>query len=84
LGIEHENIHFETSSVLIRQYPIEMVNKPDGWMYSLTIQDDSRKINLKNKMIPVTDKESLKVKIGKRHDFPNYGWDNEYGLLECE
>ena len=33
MGIEHEHIHFETSSVLIRQYPIDMVNKPNGWIY---------------------------------------------------
>ena len=25
MGIEHEHIHFETSTVLIRQYPIDMV-----------------------------------------------------------
>jgi hypothetical protein len=33
MGIEHERIHFETSSVLIRQIPIDMVKKPDGWIY---------------------------------------------------
>lgn len=32
MGIEHENIHFETSSVLIRQYPINMVTRPFGWV----------------------------------------------------
>lgn len=36
MGIEHENIHFETSSVLIRQYPVELVTKPAGWKYALT------------------------------------------------
>lgn len=36
MGIEHENIHFETSSVLIRQYPVELVTKPAGWKYAIT------------------------------------------------
>lgn len=29
MGIEHERIHIETSSVLIRELPIDMVSKPD-------------------------------------------------------
>jgi hypothetical protein len=33
MGIEHENIHYETSSVLIRQIPIDLVKKPIGWSY---------------------------------------------------
>ena len=23
------------------------------------------------------------VRLGKKEDFPSYGWDNEYGLVEC-
>lgn len=34
MGMEHERIHIETSSVLIRQLPVCMVNKPDGWNYA--------------------------------------------------
>ena len=33
MGFEHERIHFETSTVLIRQYPIHMVTRPVGWPY---------------------------------------------------
>ena len=33
MGFEHERIHYETSTVLIRQYPIDMVSKPIGWTY---------------------------------------------------
>lgn len=33
MGFEHERIHYETSTVLIRQYPIHMVQKPFGWTY---------------------------------------------------
>ncbi len=31
MGIDHERIHIETSSVLIRQLPINMVHKPEGY-----------------------------------------------------
>lgn len=34
MGMEHERIHIETSSVLIRQLPVDMVTKPEGWMYA--------------------------------------------------
>ena len=33
MGFEHERIHYETSTVLIRQYPIHMVQRPVGWTY---------------------------------------------------
>lgn len=33
MGMDHERIHVETSSVLIRQLPVAMVTKPDGWVY---------------------------------------------------
>ena len=33
MGMEHERIHLETSSVLIRQLPVAMVTKPDGFVY---------------------------------------------------
>ena len=34
MGMEHERIHIETSSVLIRQLPIDLVQKPEGWIYA--------------------------------------------------
>ncbi len=33
MGFEHERIHYETSTVLIRQYPFEFVSRPEGWTY---------------------------------------------------
>lgn len=33
MGMEHERIHLETSSVLIRQLPVDLVTKPEGWVY---------------------------------------------------
>lgn len=31
MAIEHERIHIETSSVLIRELPLRLVRKPDAW-----------------------------------------------------
>lgn len=31
MGFDHERIHLETSSVLIRQLPLEMVRVPVNW-----------------------------------------------------
>jgi len=36
MGIEHERVHIETSSVLIRQLPVAMVTTPPGWNYAPT------------------------------------------------
>ena len=33
MSIEHERIHLETSSVLIRQLPVAAVARPIGWKY---------------------------------------------------
>ena len=31
-------------------------------------------------MVKVAD---TKVRLGKKFDFPSYGWDNEYGQVDC-
>ncbi|EDO38225.1 predicted protein [Nematostella vectensis] len=36
MGMEHERIHLETSSVLIRQLPLSYVQRPPNWMYAPT------------------------------------------------
>ena len=80
MGFEHERIHFETSTVLIRQYPIEMVKRPKDWKYGPFELDANNKSFVKNEMIRV---EKTQVRIGKSFDFPSYGWDNEYGQVDC-
>lgn len=73
MGIEHERIHVETSSVLIRQLPIAMVTKPDGWVYGPIKHGEKVKDHT---LITV---ESQEVTLGKPENFPSFGWDNEYG-----
>ncbi|CAF0779293.1 unnamed protein product [Brachionus calyciflorus] len=80
MGFEHERIHFETSTVLIRQYPIELVQRPIGWTYA-PFKLSSFKSIKENKMIKVPE---TNVRLGKSFDFPSYGWDNEYGQVDCK
>lgn len=32
-------------------------------------------------MVKVPDTQ---VRLGKKLDFPTYGWDNEYGQVDCK
>ncbi len=74
MGIEHERIHLETSSVLIRQLPLdEVVSGKFGERCT-----ESGKAP-KNEMIDV---KGGKVQLGKPENHPFYGWDNEYGKHE--
>lgn len=77
MGIEHERIHLETSSVLIRQLPIELLdgNHPAWRISDLDTQPPA------NELIDVAGGT---VVIGKTRDDAFYGWDNEYGRYEQE
>jgi 5-histidylcysteine sulfoxide synthase/putative 4-mercaptohistidine N1-methyltranferase len=75
MGIEHERIHVETSSVIMRMLPLSFLNN------SLT-QD-----NIWN-ACPYTDEAptngligvaATTVTLGKPTSDDTYGWDNEYG-----
>ncbi|ESO92928.1 hypothetical protein LOTGIDRAFT_239568 [Lottia gigantea] len=78
MGMEHERIHLETSAVLIRQLPVDMVTKPSAWMYAPVKHDKGVNGNTNMHYINATD-----VTMGKPEDFPSYGWDNEYGQVTC-
>jgi len=76
MGIEHERIHIETSSVLIRQLPIEKV-KPQR-LFTIC---PNHGIAPANELLTVPGKQ---VHLGKTHDHELYGWDNEYGSAQFE
>ncbi len=77
MGIEHERIHLETSSVLIRQLPLEMLDaSSEKW--AISNEDHEAPVN---ELIEVP---GGKVQQGKSLDDPMYGWDNEYGRYESE
>ncbi|QKQ76428.1 5-histidylcysteine sulfoxide synthase [Nostoc sp. TCL240-02] len=71
MGIEHQRIHIETSSMLIRQLPIERVKRPQNWQYA-----PFNGYTAQNEMIQVIGGV---VKLGKAFDDPTYGWDIDYG-----
>ncbi len=76
MGIEHEQIHLETSSVLIRQQQLDKVRKQPQWRpFSQTGKAPQ------NQLLPVPAGE---VSLGKQFDDPIYGWDNEYGQHQAE
>ncbi|MBX9770716.1 MAG: 5-histidylcysteine sulfoxide synthase [Candidatus Obscuribacterales bacterium] len=77
MGFEHERIHFETSSVLVRELPIHLIKKPLQWPdLHESFNPDSQKDFTANEFISVP---FALVEIGKPKDWPTYGWDNEYG-----
>ena len=74
MGIEHQRIHLETSSVLIRQLPLDEV--VSGRFGERCPESGAAP---ENEMIAVA---GAKVMLGKPENHPFYGWDNEYGKYE--
>jgi len=75
MGIEHEQIHIETSSVLIRQQTLELVQTQPLWQ---AWQETSNAPY--NELITIP---AGKVDLGKSDD-DVYGWDNEYGSHQAD
>jgi 5-histidylcysteine sulfoxide synthase/putative 4-mercaptohistidine N1-methyltranferase len=75
MGIEHERIHLETSSVLIRQHQLHYVRPHSDWepCRSSAAAPDNELVD-----IPAGN-----VQLGKNRSDPYYGWDNEYGTHEA-
>jgi 5-histidylcysteine sulfoxide synthase len=76
MAIEHSRIHFETSSVLIRQLPLDRVDRPAPWHYAPTTGQIPE-----NPLLPVSGGV---VHLGKAYNSSTYGWDIEYGQRQVE
>lgn len=76
MGIEHERIHLETSSVLIRQHKLHFVKPSPHWQ---PLRESG--VAPQNKMVGVA---AGKVSLNKEKNNPYYGWDNEYGFHEAD
>lgn len=83
MGFEHERIHIETSSVLIRELPLDRVRKPEFWPdYHPSATQPSPALPAEgadfpaNPLLPVVGQE---VVLGKDLEYLSFGWDNEYG-----
>ena len=72
MGIEHERIHLETSSVLLRQTDIAQIRP-----HSLFPRCQKHGPAPENQLVSVAEGY---VRLGVSHpDHTLYGWDNEYG-----
>ena len=76
MGIEHERIHIETSSVLHRQMPIEYISKIEQF----PICKVDNKV-VQNQLITIEEQE---IRVGKDITHNLYGWDNEYGVYNTK
>lgn len=89
MGIEHELIHLETSSVLIRQHRLEYVRRQTNWQPEPVSACGLDRVPV-NRLIDVSA-GSVSLGKGDPHhnacalggDARRYGWDNEYGLHQA-
>ena len=84
MGIEHERIHLETSSVIMRQMPLDELRHGD----ELTAEDRRLWASCAavgpapaNEWLPLPP---TRVRLGKPAGDRTYGWDNEYGAEELD
>lgn len=89
MGIEHEKIHLETTSCLIRQLPTRVIKKSEkSIFYTREVKsgrslEEALAIPANYIEIPATD-----ISLGRTHtgfsrrgenSIAMYGWDNEFG-----
>ena len=72
MGIEHENIHIETSSVLLRELDIKYLKEDELFKYSNEFSSNYPT----NELIDVKGNTVILQKDRKNPIF--YGWDNEF------
>jgi 5-histidylcysteine sulfoxide synthase/putative 4-mercaptohistidine N1-methyltranferase len=73
--IEHERIHLETSSVLIRQHALEYVRPHPAWQPCRHSGEAPQ-----NQLLQIPAGE---VHLGRKKSAATYGWDNEFGLHQA-
>ena len=80
---EHERIHLETSSVLMRELPPQFLQQPKSWPTHSGLKNSDRFITpaagtdypALNPLLSVMEQT---VSLGKPEQWPAFGWDNEY------
>jgi len=76
MGCEHERIHIETSSVIIRMLDTDYLTSSNAWK---NCPDLGTAPN--NSLLSVIGQSLV---LGKPDSNKTYGWDNEYGQLPIE
>ncbi|MBS0357453.1 MAG: 5-histidylcysteine sulfoxide synthase [Proteobacteria bacterium] len=83
MGFEHERIHIETSSVLIRELPLDDVRRPEEWpALHASAGTPAHFPPVAGQDFPTSRLLTIPasvVKFGKPRNWPSFGWDNEYG-----
>ncbi|PLY05175.1 MAG: methyltransferase [Arcobacter sp.] len=78
MGIEHENIHIETSSVLLRELDIKFLSDEEIFIYN----NEGKETYPQNELCTVKGGEVLIEKDRKNPIF--YGWDNEFSFHKAQ
>ncbi|WP_293749769.1 5-histidylcysteine sulfoxide synthase [uncultured Paraglaciecola sp.] len=73
MGCEHERIHIETSSVIIRMLDSDYLTSSSAWKNCEEVGQAPNNI-----LLSVAGKSLV---LGKPDSNQTYGWDNEYGQL---
>ena len=71
MGCEHERIHIETSSVIMRMLPLSYLTQNQQWLTCNQSADAPTNI-----LVPIKGKQ---IDFGKPCSDDTFGWDNEYG-----
>ena len=82
MSCEHERIHIETSSVLIRELPEDLVARHPSWPRPHPSGGSRNEPVPAEGTVPALDFIDVAAGdavIGKPRDWPTFGWDNEYG-----
>eukprot|EP00667_Euglena_gracilis_P001879 EG_transcript_1879 len=83
LAFEHERIHIETSSVLMRELPVSLLRKPENWVpihSSAPVESPPKPTAISdypdNDFVPIAGEV---VRLGRGQVVESFGWDNEFG-----
>ena len=83
MAFEHERIHLETSSILMRELPSPLIRTPPGWPlvhHSSPVVDCFAPVAGKDyPRNPMQTVPGAQVELGKPRDFRSFSWDNSYG-----
>jgi 5-histidylcysteine sulfoxide synthase/putative 4-mercaptohistidine N1-methyltranferase len=76
MGCEHERIHLETSSVIMRMLPLNDLTTHQDWLACNSVGTAPD-----NKLLAVDGKT---LTLGRLDEDQTYGWDNEYGQTKVQ
>lgn len=76
MGCEHERIHLETSSVIMRMLPLKYLTTSDKWRACENYSSAPC-----NELLAIAGQS---ISLGKKTSDETYGWDNEYGQLTVD